>query len=229
MPDPIQTKTGSVRATGNSFALSFTSLPVVGSSVLVICYGYASGLTADPTCSDNQTGNTYTRRRFQQDTGPANWCACLDLLAVVGSSGTFTVTVNDGSAGTAGYFYLALVETVNRALDVGNSANGTSTAPAPGSVTPTTPYDFAVNCVANEDIANPVTLTSPAAPWVSLIKTTDGSLDVPGESMYALLTSAAAINPTWTTSNFQWSALQQEYRQNRPWTWMPQLGPILAQ
>lgn len=213
MADPIQTKTASAVGTGHAVSASFTTLPAAGNTVLAVAWGFNGAATPNPACGDNQAGNIYVRRQFHlgNATTPKEWVAVFDLLSVVGHSGTFTVTVDDGTTGTAGYVYLAILEVSARTQDVGSSASsvGTSTAPAPGSVTPTTTTDFNVALFTNDQSSNGAPFTPGG--WTALLTEPNGANQV-GQSAYQMLASAGAVNPTWGTGSNNYAAAQEAYK-----------------
>ena len=89
-----------------SLAISFDSLPAVGSRVVVAVSVWPQGEGDNLTCTDNQS-HTYTARWGVVSTGNLNSYACFDVV-VANSSGTFTITV--GGMGNSGDISVAILE-----------------------------------------------------------------------------------------------------------------------
>jgi hypothetical protein len=109
--------------------LSFDSLPSAGRAVVVACFGYLSSIDfGTGSVTDNQ-GNTYTRRT-SATIGTAAQLAIYDCLSIGSPSGTFTVSIDGGSAGTLKIIAVILEVAGLSTFEGQNTATGSSTAPS---------------------------------------------------------------------------------------------------
>jgi hypothetical protein len=207
----VQSKTVTVVATSTS--LSFDSTPSVGNTVLVELWCFGSQAT--PTGSDNQGGsNSYTRDVIKQSTAPQAAVVIFRAL-LSASSGTFTVTLSNVTFSDS--ISLVIMEFSGilsvSPIDGSNSANGSSTAPAPGSITTTNIPDVLL-AVVGSDVSNANTITaSPGGGYISLLKNINSTgAQSAGEAMYQIVSSTGSFNPTWTTVSGAWAAGQIAYK-----------------
>ena len=96
---PIQTTPLGHSVASATASCSFGILPTVGDAVIVSVWGESATVPIF-TVTDNQSGNTYTQTVYNRDStlGHGQFSGQWLLPAVVGSSGTFTITITDSGA-----------------------------------------------------------------------------------------------------------------------------------
>ena len=186
-----------------SFSGSFSSLPAVGDIVVVFPPtgndGSASnGLTMSVT--DNQgsgNGNGYSRLVMNPvNTGSVPrmsiWCA-----AVVVSSGTFTITMSEGSNMIPGMMAL---EYSGTSCNPDRWANG-SGATSPygcGSITTNNPKDLVLVAINASTSVLPVTFTTPTG-FTPRLSQTDSTLGLVGAIADNIVSAVNTFTPTYGT------------------------------
>jgi hypothetical protein len=121
-------------AGGGTTAISFGSLPTVGSGLL---FWYINAAAAnpilDPTMADNQgAGHTYLKAKAVNEANSGQMAAVWYLPKVLASSGTFTITVTH-NAGSNNYSMVNTgeVTTGGGGITLDQSASGTITTGTP--------------------------------------------------------------------------------------------------
>lgn len=212
---PIQ-QTALQSATGvTGVGSSFGTLPTVGDAIIVVATGLCVSALSNPTCTDNQTGNSYTLTKFTQDSITGEFSAEFLLSAVVGSTGTFTVAV---SVSAASILNAQAIEfnsgpSGSLAVDQVSGATGSGTSPAPGAVTTTSANEVIVTAFSSTDTTNPATITPPIGFYVTGQQLSGGlgGQAVGGIGYEVVSTTQTSENPTWATTNGgspRWTAVQ---------------------
>jgi len=191
-----------------SQAVSFTSTPSVGHSVIVVISlrNIGSGNTIT-SVTDNQTGNTYSLVASELTGGGSNqgrsaqyWCPSLS-----GASGTFTVTVTTSNSSV----YIGIIEAsgLSGSTDVVTTANDGGTQALAGSITAgsaNTGNDLTVANISLQSYATGTSLSDPAntssgVSYSSLYIDASVFPFVGGaEGSYRVATSTVTDNASWT-------------------------------
>jgi beta-lactam-binding protein with PASTA domain len=196
-------QSASIAGPGASIACSFAALPAAGNSVIAVLTGRQP---VNVTVADNQTGNTYVTAIANRDGTHGCTATIVWLPAVVGRTGTFTVTATLDAGG--GPSVLTLLEVSGlTALDRTGSVStpGATSLTASGSAANSQASDFVVAALGSgyEGTATG-TSNPPASGYTSayfgdalfITATTYGTNSV----AYKFVTAAETSAATWTCS-----------------------------
>lgn len=191
--------TGKISWTGVSSMGSFATLPSVGN--MIICVMSGANVSIDfSAVADNQTGNTYHQavQSAVADAANRTRAAVWYSDAIVGSAGTFTITVTH----TAGQGQWACTEysgmATASALDVSTSNRGVTTVNPNSGTTATTTQADEVVAGAMAIRATQSSITN--AGWTEEYETLDFAADEPGEGDTKIIAAAGTQISTWTVS-----------------------------
>lgn len=186
--------------------------PTTGNMLVVLVAIANNGNIPQVTSVTDTASNVFTKDRTIGDSGGSVNVSVWRKFSCA-TTATYKVTVNINVVGSACVF--AVLEWSPAGIftvDGGNSAApaGASTSPAPGSATPSTTADVAIAVAATFSAAD--TWTQPSG-FNRAATDTGATASCSCDLDYLLLSSGAAINPTWSiTASNQWAALQQLYQ-----------------
>lgn len=209
---PIQASTLASVTAATTATTSFGVLPTVGDAIKVSAWGICTSALGAPTVTDNQTGNTYTLVKYSQDSTLASGEFAGEWLlpAVVGSSGTFSVTLT----ASLNSIINVIAREYNPGLtaDQTNSATGNSASPAGGAVTTATANELISATFGSIDTANPATITPPAGFYLYGQQLSGVTSGVGGTSDEVVSTTQTSLNPTYALNgSYKWSGVTATY------------------
>lgn len=176
MAGRVQFKSGNGQGV-TSVALSFTSLPTVGNTILAVVADFNDNHVTGASVTDNQ-GHTYTRDLAYSGTGNGPGSVMVFRTVVATSSGTFTVTFNNGG----NWFTVNTIIEVNGIATTSpvdqqfsndlpdSGSNYTST-----SVTTTQADEYLLGI---NHPRNTTTALTPTSPWSTISTNSDGSFQI---------------------------------------------------
>lgn len=199
----VQSKRGQLSASTAAVSVSFDSLPTVG-NLVVCCVGMYRSDAGSFTYSDNQSGNTWAEARAQNN-NTDSIRATIAYALVVGSSGTFTVTV-DASTGTDSYKTVALVELSGNASssvlgNVGGGSGNSGTA-STGAVSTTVDGEIVIACMTHAGSNRTIT---EGGGFTLILEHEDGTTDMPISATYQT-GATGSYTATWTFTSTGWVA-----------------------
>ena len=204
----VQSTVVTTASSNTNVTANVATLPAVGNTLLVRVWGLSSSDASGISCADNQSGNSYLPSKFQQD-GTAEWCAEFSGV-VVGSSAPFNVTVSGAPAASNLAIFVTEVYP-HIYVDQTASATGSSTSPAPGSVTTTKAPEYGSTVFTTGGTGATAT-----APSTYGRDGADVGNVVTGAGASRTFGVTGAINPTWTCDNHAWACLQVTYTLTAP-------------
>jgi hypothetical protein len=161
---------------------------------------------ASGNCTDNQLGNSYT---LVQQSDVSNGCrsAIFYCPSVVGSVGTFTITINPDGVGNT--YMVAAATEWDTAFEVGatgaqNASVGTAASVGSGTIAAERVLAAAV-AVAQSQASITVEVVSPV--WTPEFEELSFATDIPGEGNTRVAAASAPFTAAWTLGNLgSWSA-----------------------
>lgn len=198
-----QAPTAATRGTGvTSLAETFAATPAVGSLLVVFVSHFNAGGDKLTSITDNQGGgNTWTVEQKSGTPGGVHVAVCWCVPAT--AAGTFTITANFSGASDAVIGISEFSGNHAAPFDGKNSGNGTGTAPAGGSITPSQTGDLFVSVVADDD--SDQTYTIPSGWDGKRAENPTGSSGMVLSSASKIANDASANSSTWgdtTSSNW---------------------------
>ncbi len=193
--------------------MSFAVLPTVGNHVFVVASGYHAAGDIAPTITDNQAGNTYASNSYLYS-DPV--FAFIYSVKVVGSSGTFTVSLDP--TGSSNYITWRIIEVSGLATSSHLDQVGSTTATATsGTVTAAGANAqanmFVVAAMATSGSTNPQLISDPPSGYTSIYLFDNGSTGEPAEAAYKIITGAETSAASWTwTDSAKWVGVIATYK-----------------
>jgi hypothetical protein len=185
-----------------SLAVSFSTLPTVGNSVIVIWNLQTS--VALTGVADNQSGNTYSSVAVETSSANNVDSEIWWLPSISGSTGTFTVT---GTIGSAHQISITIVEVsgltaVDKTGLQGASNNGTTlTVTASGANTDAN--DLVITDLSSGYTTTSSGITAPTTGYTSINTLIGTNPDYNGvvQSSYKIVSATETSAATWTVTN----------------------------
>lgn len=189
-----------------TLANSFASLPSVGNLVILQVTGYIAANFAVTSITDNQTGNTWARAVQGPTAGGARgeiwWCK------VVGSTGTFTATVNAAVNSTIVFNMSEYSGIINPV--VGRTQTNTqaaTAAPNSGTTAITLDANEILVALTTPDTGNIYTYSArnvagsnPASGWTARLTETDANTYQAVDCVHVISTVTGAMVHIWTVT-----------------------------
>lgn len=198
----------------SSQATTFGTLPAIGSMIVVNVMGYNAATFAANSVTDNQTGNVYSRA-LQAPAGSGG--ARVEIWfcpRVIGSTGTFTVTVNTPAGSTIVVSATEVAGFTNPIVDkTATSSQAGTTAPTTGTTPVTLRGDeylvggTTVNSGGTYTVsARNVAGSNPSSGWASVLNETDSSGFQAGDIVSVISSTPGAMAHIWTITSDGWDS-----------------------
>jgi hypothetical protein len=222
---------GQGSSNGNGFTSS--SIDTTGASLLVFIVNVNANVT--PAVSDNK-GNTWLTAIAQVGGFAAsNLIVFYAVNPAVGTGHTFTIT-DTGDVPSLEILAFSATDTTSPLGQTNGAAFQFTTTAQPGSITPAFANEVVVSAVVWTNFGGSGTLSIDSGFTVTDQIQAIGSTTVGGGAAYLVQTSAAPVNPTWTSSvsgalvsaaiaSFKAAAAAAAQTPYQPWQ---QRAPILA-
>ena len=190
-----------VGTNATSLAVSFATLPTVGNSVIVI-WNLATS-TALTGVADNQSGNTYSSVAIETSVANNTDSEIWWLPAIVGSTGTFTVT---GTIGSAHQISITIIEVAGlSATDktgLQGAENNTTTLTVTASGANTNANDLVIANVGSGFFATASGITTATSGYTSLntLDGTNANYQAVVQTSYKIVSAIETSAATWTVT-----------------------------
>lgn len=189
--------------------MSFPSLPTPGNLILVECEAWNGNDNGDWSvgdCTDNQGSGNYPLAVKSPKNGAAR-SAIFYLGKVVGSSGTFTITVNPAPHGGSYIVASASEWSGEHTVDQTASNSGSSTTPSTGTTgTTTAATEIVAACMSITAGQASITVDSVSPAWTEEFEELSFAYE-PGEADSRVVTSTGTQSCGWTcASSAAWTA-----------------------
>jgi hypothetical protein len=204
-----------------SFGVGGTSesLTIQAADTVIVCMIKVIGATARTFGAPTIGGVSMTQATITQIAAASPEASCemfyLTNLNAIPGAGSQTFAIPNGN-GVSGFYTWAAGQSVTGRSSFVNAigANGTSTNPAPGSITPNGGGDigFAIT-------AGGWTTWAPSAQAGTIIANTDDGADGGGEQ-YIITPNGTAVNLGWTfATSDDWGAIAAFFKEFPRWDW----------
>lgn len=184
-------------AAASSCSTSFSTLPLIGHSIIATGSCWNGTATCSASFADNQ-GHTYTTTCKQDTTGKSQTCVSL-IPVIATSSGTFTVTMS--AAATTSFEVIASeFESVLTAspTDASKSAtNSTGTADTGASSATTQASEVSICAMSQSSSDTNINVTTPTG-YTRIGVQQNANATIGFESSYKILSSTGAQQCAWT-------------------------------
>lgn len=207
-------ETGKVRNNGTgTLECTFGVLPTIGNTIIIMVFGWSSGASPAFDATDNQSGNTYTTQ-VSRDAAFNFGESAIISGTVVGSAGTFTITLHNH--GTGAFANIANCQEwsgiTSVTADKTTSATGSSAAPSTGTTATTTQNEELLVGVTVANSNQSWTANSggsnPSSGWTMPINETDSATFQAGAAVYRTVNATGAYVHVWAdTTSDNWSGV----------------------